>query len=269
MATFRPTLWRSLASPSRIAVIVALAAALGACANSRPEVTASIPAPGTQLSEGEWRQQADGLAVRYQSNPNDPEVAVAYARALRASGQRAQATAVLQQASIRNPRNPAVLGAYGRALADVGRLNEALEILGKAHTPDQPDWRILNAQGAVLDQLGRQAEAQRYYNTALKIAPNEPAILSNLGLSYALSKDLDRAEATLRKAVADPRAEPKVHQNLAVVLSLRSKFDEAEKITSNVLPPEEARANVAYIREMMREPGRGKDAGHRKTASAG
>lgn len=267
MASIRPLLRSASASPSRLAIVVALAAVLGACANTRPEVTGSIGDPGKEPSQGEWRQQADALASRYQRNPNDPEAAVAYARALRAGGQRAQATAVLQQASIRNPKNPAVLGAYGRALAEVGRLNEALEILGKAHTPDQPDWRILNAQGAVLDQMGRQAEAQRYYHTALKMTPNEPAVLSNLGLSYALSKDLDRAEATLRKAAADPRAEPKVHQNLAVVLSLRSKFDEAEKITSHVLPQEQARANVAYIREMMSATGR-KSSGHRKTASA-
>lgn len=217
----------------------------------------------------EARQQAEALAARYQRNPSDPQAAVAYARALRAGGQRAQAAAVLQQASIRNPKNQAVLGAYGRALAEVGRLNEALEILGKAHTPDQPDWRILNAQGAVLDQMGRHAEAQRYYDTALKIAPNEPAILSNLGLSYALSKELERAEATLRKAAAHPHAEPKVRQNLAVVLSLRAKYEEAEKISSGILPAEQARSNIAYIREMIREPARGKDSERRKTASAG
>src|SRR5690606_9563053 len=132
--------------------------------------------------------------------------------------------AVLQQASIRNPKDQAVLGAYGRALADAGRFNEALDILGKAHTPDQPDWRILNAQGAVLDQMGKHAEAQRYYQTALRMAPNEPSILSNLGLSYALSKDLARAEETLRRAAADSRADPKVQQNLGVVLALRAKF---------------------------------------------
>ena len=47
--------------------------------------------------------------------------AIAYAQALRATGQYSQAAAVLQQASIRNSRHPGVLGAYGRALADGGR----------------------------------------------------------------------------------------------------------------------------------------------------
>jgi Flp pilus assembly protein TadD len=48
-------------------------------------------------------------------------------------------------------------------------------------------------QGAVLDQMGRHEEAQRYYASALRIVPDEPSVLSNLGLSYALSKDLKRA----------------------------------------------------------------------------
>jgi len=255
MIPCRPNIAFTRAGVSRLALAAALAAILGACAQQpRPDVTGSISSPPAQMSEGDWRKQAESLADRYRQEPNNVSVAVAYAQALRASGQRAQAAAVLQQASIRNPKDKAVLGAYGRALADAGRLAEAFDILGKAHTPDQPDWRILNAQGAVLDQLGRHGEAQRYYQTALGIEPNEPAILSNLGLSYALSKDLDRAEDTLRKAVTNPRAEPKMRQNLGVVLALRSKFEEAERVTSGILSPDQARSNVAYVRELMREP---------------
>src|ERR1019366_6238372 len=88
-------------------------------------------------------------------------VAMGYARALRATDQRAQAVAVLEQATIRNPHNMPLLGAYGRAQAEAGDYNQALDVLSRAHTPDNPDWRILNAQGAVLDQLGRHAEASR------------------------------------------------------------------------------------------------------------
>ena len=96
-----------------------------------------------------------------------------------------------------------LLGAYGRALADVGSYQQALDVLGRAHTPDQPDWRILSVQGAVLDQMGRHADAQRYYATALKIVPEEPSVLSNLGLSYALSRNLPAGGS--RRCGAPPR----------------------------------------------------------------
>jgi Flp pilus assembly protein TadD len=164
-----------------------------------------------------------------------------------------------------------VLGVYGRALADVGNYEQALDVLGRAHTPDHPDWRILSAQGAVLDQMGRHEDAQRYYQTALKIVPEEPSVLSNLGLSYALSKDLPRAEAVLKRAAAAGRVDPRVRQNLALVVGLQGRFAEAESIARADLPPEEASANVAYLRQMLAQPGnalardqaaRRADAGH-------
>ena len=191
-------------------------------------ITGSITAPETPRTDADWRRSLEVWGAHYRENPNDANAAIAYARALRATDQRAQAVAVLQQATIRNPHNMPLLGAYGRALADAGDYNQALDVLTRAHTPDNPDWRILNAQGAVLDQLGRHAEAQQHYSAALKIVPGEPSVLSNLGLSYALTKDLPRAEATLRQAMARPNAAPKVRQNLALVVGLQGRFAEAE-----------------------------------------
>ncbi len=143
----------------------------------------------------------------------------------------------------------ALLGAYGRALADVGNYKQALDVLNRAHTPDQPDWRILSVQGAVLDQMGRHDEAQRYYATALRIVPDEPSVLSNLGLSYALSKDLARAEIDAAARRRRSRgADPRVRQNLALVVGLQGRFAEAETIARADLPSDEAAANVAYLR---------------------
>ena len=96
--------------------------------------------------------------------------------------------------------------------------------------------------------MGRHEEAQRYYETALKIVPDEPSVLSNLGLSYALSKHLPRAEATLQRAAAGQRVDPRVRQNLALVVGLQGRFAEAETIARADLPAEEAAANVAYLR---------------------
>src|SRR6185312_11724633 len=194
---------------------------------------------------------SDEWGKRYRANPNDPNAAINYAQALRALGQRAQAVSVLEAASIHHPRNMALLGAYGRALADVGSYQQALDVLGRAHTPDQPDWRILSVQGAVLDQMGQHEDAQRYYATALRIVPDEPSVLSNLGLSYALSKDLVRAESTLRRAAAQSKVDPRVRQNLALVVALQGRFAEAETIAQADLPSDEAAANVAYLRKML------------------
>jgi Flp pilus assembly protein TadD len=241
---------------SSIALLALLAAATAGCKTTNSDVTGSIGASASADS-GDMHRTAEAWGERYKTNQRDPETAMGYARSLRAIGQRAQAVAVLEQASIVNPKNNALLGAYGRALADAGAFKQALDVLSRAHSPDQPDWRILSVQGAVLDQMGQHKEAQRYYNTALRIVPNEPLVLSNLGLSYALAKDLARAEETLRKAAAKPPVDPRVRQNLALVVGLRGRFAEAETIAKADLPPAEAAANVAYLKQMLAEPNGG------------
>jgi Flp pilus assembly protein TadD len=134
-------------------------------------------------------------------------------------------------------------------------------VLERAHSPDQPDWRILSAQGAVLDQLGRHDEARKHYESALRLMPDEPTVLSNLGLSYALSRDLPQAETTLRRAAAAGSASPKVRQNLALVVGLQGRFEEAERIAQADLPADEAAANVAYLRQMLAHPNKWKNIG--------
>ncbi len=197
-----------------LASVAALALLAGGCSLTRsPDATASLATPSAPRTEAEWRREAEIWGARYNDNPRDATAAMQYAQALRASGQRPQAASVLENASLRNPNDTALLGAFGRALADIGKYEQALAVFSRAHSPDRPDWRILSAQGAVLDQLGRHQEAQRYYSSALKIAPDEASVLSNLGLSYALAKDLGTAESTLRRANARPSADPRVRQN--------------------------------------------------------
>jgi Flp pilus assembly protein TadD len=257
----RSNLFNGVRPVLTIAAAAVLAGALAGCAGGRlPETTGALAAApaneaATPSSADEWRRAAEVWGERYQANTGDPQAAIHYAQALRATGQRAQAVAVLEQASLHNTKNTEVLGAYGRALADDGNYQQALDVLARAHAPDRPDWRILSAQGAVLDQMGRHEDAQRYYETALKIVPDEPSVLSNLGLSYALSKQLPRAEATLKRAVVGERVDPRVRQNLALVVGLQGRFAEAETIARADLPAEEASANVAYLREMLSRQG--------------
>jgi Flp pilus assembly protein TadD len=231
------------------------------------DVTGSIGDKAETSQSADVRRDVGPLRERYRANPKDAAVALEYGKALRASGERSQAVAVLEQAAIANPGNKALLAAYGRALADNGNFQQAFDVLSQAHSPEDPDWRILSAQGAVLDQMGRFEEARPYYTSALKIAPDEPSVLSNLGLSYLLSKDLPKAEETLRRAHARDGRNQRVRMNLAVVLALESRQSEAESILKADLPPEEATAKVAELKRLVakkeasseRSPRRGAD----------
>jgi Flp pilus assembly protein TadD len=235
---------------SRLGAVGLGALVLSACAANH-DVTGSIRSAFTAKSGGDPDTVLTEEGRRYAANPNDKAAALAYARSLHALDRNQQSVAVLETAAIRYPMDREVLSAYGKALADVGRLREAAEVLPKAHTPDAPDWTVLSAQGSVADQLGDHQEAQRFYQASLKIAPDSPNTLSNLGLSYALDHQLPLAETTLRRAVAARGATMRVRQNLALVLALEGKFPEAEQVARTDLPPDDAAASVASIRAMI------------------
>ncbi len=233
------------------AVTAILAAGLGGC-KTMSDITGSITSSKAEASpDADPRRAVEVYGERYRGNPKDADAALRYGQALRATGQRSQAVAVLEQATITHAGNKALLAAYGRALADNGNFKQAFEVLGRSHSPDNPDWRILSVQGTTLDQLGRHDEARRYYATALKIVPEEPSVLSNLGMSYVLSKDLPKAEENLRRAYGSAGADTRVRQNLGLVVGLQGRFAEAETIVKADLPPEEAAANVAYLKQML------------------
>ncbi len=217
------------------------------------DITGSLTSssPKAQAVPDDPRRAVEVYGERYRANPKDAEAAMGYGQALRATGQRAQAAAVLEQATIANSGNKALLAAYGRALADNGNSQAAFDVLSRAHSPANPDWRILSVQGTTLDKMGKHEEARGYYASALKIVPEEPSVLSNLGLSYMLTRELPQAEETLRRAHSNPRADGRVRQNLALVVGLQGRFAEAETIAKGDLPADEAAANVAYLREML------------------
>jgi Flp pilus assembly protein TadD len=242
---------RLLASAVGIAATAALVAGCQTTQSTATTGSLSLTAAPDNRSDADWRRDLAMYGPQYHADPSNLAVALHYAQALRATGQRAQALAVLQRASIAAPHNKTIIGEYGRALADNGDYQQAFDVLGRAHAPDQPDWHILSAQGAVLDQMGHHDEAQRFYLTALKIVPDEPSVLSNLGLSYALSHDLPKAEEVLRRAAAHQPVDPRVRANLALVVGLQGRFAEAEGIARADLPPEQAAANVAYLRQML------------------
>lgn len=241
--------------------IIALATGISGCATTDKTTTGSItPASGAdagpagnfdQMNEQQLMQASTSLGARYQANPKDKTTAVNFAAVLRMTGRSDQALAVMRSLAIAYPKDRDVLAAYGKALASSGEFEAALDALRRAQTPEYPDWKLLSAQGAILDQLGKTSEARDLYRQALQINPNEASILSNMGMSYVLSGELSTAESYMRKAVGAPGSDSRVRQNLALVVGLQGRFDEAETIAKQELSPQQAQANIKYLRSML------------------
>lgn len=189
--------------------MAALSLTLAGCASKGQLTTGSIPSmnkPLESMTAVELSSAADSFGKAYDRDPKNAAVGMKYASVLTMSGRAEQALAVMQQVAIHNPTDRTVLAAYGKALAGAGQLEQALDAIQRAQTPDRPDWQLLSAEGAVYDQLGNPAAARERYRKALDLKPNEPSVLSNLGMSYVLQGDLRTAETYLSSAAQQPAA---------------------------------------------------------------
>ena len=216
-------------------------------------MTTGSAAGGGAGSASDPRQASQFWGERYRANPqrcgrrDQLRAGAARHRPARAGGGGARAGVDPQRRATWSS-----LGAYGRALADVGKHEQALEVLNRAHTPDRPDWRILNAQGAVLDQLGRHQEAQRYYAT-------RAADRAGGAFGAVQSRTVLCAVEEPAGGGGDAQARGGRHAVPIRACAATSRWwsgckaasPEAEAIARADLPPDQAAANVAYLREMV------------------
>ncbi len=245
---------RTISARLATGVAIALVAAgLSGCASRNPTTGSIGPSASkmSQMSEAELDSAADKLGKKYASNPTDKQTAMTYSTLLQMNGRQEQSLAVMRRLAIALPKDRQVLAAYGKSLASAGQFDQALDAVRRAQTPEYPDWRLLSAEASILDQLGQKDDARAMFRKALDLKPDEPSILSNLGMSYVLEGDLRTAEMHMRKAVEMPGADSRVRQNLALVVGLQGRFEEAEQIAGQELSPDQAQANVAYLRQML------------------
>lgn len=249
------------------ALTIAAALTLGACAegsletssielaNSGLQASASGPVERSELAPVPpvtTSAVKTAEAATAPSGPTlNPETAstIRDARAIRDAGNKARALAMLEK-SAGADKDPALLLERGLMSLELGQLDKATELLAQAHDPKAPDWRQHSALGAALSAQGKQQAAQTELAKALALAPDSPAVLNNLALSYALDGKHAEAERLLRQA-SDPKGgNPKAKQNLALIVGLRGNVEEARRLSEGVLPPEKVKSNIAFLEQL-------------------
>lgn len=253
-------------SATRIAVSVSIAAlVLSGCIAAAPPTaqetalidTAVSPImPATQaerdlIDKQDLLTQAKFWAQEYEKNPNEYQAALKYAHVLRAVGSSSRSAEVSTQALSLKQGDVELSMIYAQASLDQGKPQDAAMTLARAEAGGQSDWRMLSIIGVTMDQLDQHSGAQDYYRKAMALSPNNPKILANLGLSYALEGKPGLAEQTLREAIALPGADSRITQNLVVVLGIQGKFEEAERIAGADMPKALIEQNREYFRAML------------------
>ena len=196
-------------------------------------------------------RQADFWQAELELNPRDTEAALNAARAFHTLGGAERSAAAAAMGIQADPNNPRLWEALGRALLLGQQLDAAVQALTRSSQLDANNATVHSLIGVAYDQLGRPDLAAGPYQQAMRLAPDDPVILTNYGLSRALAGDLPGAESLLRRAAADPAAPPQARQNLALVVGLQGRIEESERIAILDLPPAIAAENAAYLRAML------------------
>lgn len=171
------------------------------------------------------------LARAHGTEPRNAEVALAYARALKREGKRREALAVLDTVGEADPRHGQVRLERGLLNLELGQMARAEALLKQSVGGAETDWRAHSALGVAASSQGRQKEAQGHFSRALALSPNNPAVLNNMAVSLLLDRQVDQAEALLRRASAAGTAPQQVRQNLALARGLRADGADGGSVT--------------------------------------
>jgi Flp pilus assembly protein TadD len=217
----------------------------------RPEVARSLmDAAAAAAAQKDYATAAGYYRNVYARNPNNVEAAVGLMQNLREMGAADQARAAADTAIAAKPDDPRIVAEVGKVRLATGQLQDAVKQLERAAKLDPQDWKSRSALGVAYDRLGDPQHAEAAYQAALKISPDNPAVLNNFALSKAMAHDLPGARALLEKALTNAGSDVRMRQNLAMIYALSGDMAQAEALTLRDLPPDLARETLAYYREL-------------------
>ncbi|HEY3814662.1 MAG TPA: tetratricopeptide repeat protein [Caulobacteraceae bacterium] len=227
-------------------------------ATGKPAPKAPVKATAAERADAErldplaraafWQHEAD-------VDPQDITAGVKLSQALRGIRRNDEAADAAEHVLVLHPGNTDAL--IELAKSDIARNQGfyAIDPAQRAAAALPKDWAPQSLLGVAYDQVGRTADARAAWQTALQLSPNNPAVLSNLAMSWFADGDAAKAEPLLRTAVAQPGVSLQVRQNLALVLGMEGRMSEAEEILRQDLPPELANENIAWLKAHLVTPG--------------
>ena len=224
--------------------------------NTAPAIAQSTFVKATpQQIENELRAdpmtQAAFFARQFEHDATNAKLGLYLSNAQRAIGRYDDAATTAHAVLLFAPDNTDVLLAAARAHIEGGNGFYAIDVLKRLNGLKPNDWQAWSLLGVAYDQTKRPDDAQAAWQTALKMSPNNPAVLTNIAMAHAANGDFAGAEPLLRTAVAQKDATLQERQNLALVLGLEGKMSEAEKLLRADLPPPVAEANLAWLQNSL------------------
>lgn len=184
------------------------------------------------------------------SNPNHVGAKLGMVATLREMKRHDQAITLLQNHLVKNtqleePKSEEIMRELGKTYIVAHMPAEGIKHYQEMLKLYPNDVWAMTGMGICLDLDAQYGLAQTWYKKALEKSPDNMKILSNYGLSLALSGNYQESLDILIPLSQSPEATANVRHNLATAYALSGKPELARKIYNEDLKPEEAERNLS------------------------
>lgn len=189
-------------------------------------------------AKGEYQKASSTYKQLIDKNPDDVPIALAYANALRKSGEGRKAIQIFDNILRKEPQNLDALEGKGLTQLSLADTDAAGKTLTRVMQSAPNRWQTLNGIGIIFTTKSMLQEAQQYFDAALVQKPGYAAILNNKGLVYALSGDYNLALQALFAAgeVAETdKHKTQADMNAALVYAIAGDINKAENMAARHL----------------------------------
>lgn len=198
--------------------------ATGKNTGARPLDEVVGEAADNALKNNNYAEAVGYLALLHHQNPQDRDIAVRYATALRRTGKTDEALAVLKDFTQPEDGSASALTERARTLLQANRPADALQNARWAVDSDPKNGDAYDVLGVALDSLNKPDEAEKAFQTALANQTSTPEhVMNNLGMSYARRGNLVDAIKTLEQASRLSNQSPLILANLDMVRNLQEQ----------------------------------------------
>ncbi len=184
----------------------------------------------------------DGLRDAAQQAPRDAVAQERYGLAAEQAALYPEALAALDRAVALDGTVAAWLAAQGRIALETGDVPAASRAYTRALALDPGNIDALDGLGVAADLQRDHVSARERYNAALRLAPRDWKVRSNLAMSLLMSGNASEAAGVLAGAGEDPAAPRRARHDLALALVASGRRGQAISVLETDMPASEAAA---------------------------
>ena len=189
-----------------------------------------------------------------QTNPGGLEAKLGLGQSYLSIGAGDEAAAQFRDVLAKRSGDPIARRGLAAALLYMGQPTLAEQQLDLVLQADANDYRALNTLGVCLDMQGRHTEAQARYRQGIELAPDYVPLRSNMGLSLAISGQVQEAIAQLAPLASGRGADGRVRQNLAFAYAMAGDLANALQASRRDLDETSAQRQLSYFMQLRSLP---------------